>query len=332
MSPQRSSIKLSPLRQSLSIGWALIPLLTFGLGTIFVIGSAAARLERQKLWLATSGYFLYFVFVMILAPGANPPPEDQPRDTMAMSLYFVGMWAGGTVHAFLLRKEVFLPKARSAEKNDHGTSRRSLTDRSPAQAFTPEAGARTPRNVHHEPGEKESARTPWHKDAAKISLYAFLTTVVLGVMAFGRDLLDFTLQSPKAPVRDSMVVDSSPEVRPSPPVHFRGGLRVGREPKDLDRDPPERAGWSPQNDIARWSHPVVQMNRGALIAPWLRDGTPRFEDCREPARAEGVRRITLEHGGRYCIKTTEGRSAYFSVTEVSREGFAGNLIVWDEPT
>ncbi|MGI5273412.1 hypothetical protein ACQEUU_30010 [Nonomuraea sp. CA-218870] len=315
MSPQHASIKLSPLRQSLSIGWALIPLLTFGLGTIFVIGSAAARLERQKLWFATSGYFLYFVFVMILAPGANPPPEDQPRDTIAMALYFVGMWAGGTVHAFFLRKEVFLPKPRSAEKNDHGTSLRSPTDRSPVQTFAPTAG-----------------RTPWYKDAVKISLYALLTSVLIGVMTFGRDLLDFTLLSPKAPVTDDTVLDSSPEPSPSLPVHYRGGLRVGREPKDLDRDPPERAGWSPQNDIARWSHPVVHMNRGALIAPWLRDGTPRFGDCREPARAEGVGRITLEHGGRYCIKTTEGKSAYFSVTEVSREGFAGDLIVWDEPT
>src|SRR5690606_13210166 len=32
-------------------------------------------------------------------------------DNIAMTLYFVGMWGVGTIHAFLLRKEVFRPAA-----------------------------------------------------------------------------------------------------------------------------------------------------------------------------------------------------------------------------
>ncbi|NBE97401.1 hypothetical protein FE391_27095 [Nonomuraea sp. KC401] len=75
---------------------------------------------------------------------------------------------------------------------------------------------------------------------------------------------------------------------------------------------------------------MVHMNKGALIAPWLKADTPGFADGREPARAEGVRSITLEHGGRYCIKTTEGKAAYFHVKEVSQGAFAGDLIVREE--
>ncbi|WP_345406167.1 hypothetical protein [Nonomuraea salmonea] len=52
---------------------------------------------------------------MILAPGVNPPPEDRLRDTIAMWLWVLGMCVGGTVHAFFLRKEVFLPKVKSPE-------------------------------------------------------------------------------------------------------------------------------------------------------------------------------------------------------------------------
>ncbi|MEV4799308.1 serine/threonine-protein kinase [Nonomuraea sp. NPDC049421] len=115
MSSQLTPNTLTPLRQTLSIVWALVPLLSFGIGTIFVIGSAAARLARQKLWLAASGYLGYFILVMILAPGVNPPPEDRLRDTIAMWLWVLGMCVGGTVHAFFLRKEVFLPKVKSPE-------------------------------------------------------------------------------------------------------------------------------------------------------------------------------------------------------------------------
>lgn len=93
-----------------SVVWALLPLITFGLGTVFVIGSAAARLARQKLWFATSGYLLYFIVIVIITPTGDPP-QDELRNNIAMTLYFAGMWGVGTIHAFLLRKEVFRPAA-----------------------------------------------------------------------------------------------------------------------------------------------------------------------------------------------------------------------------
>ncbi|MEV4105974.1 hypothetical protein AB0J42_37575 [Nonomuraea sp. NPDC049649] len=85
-------------------------MITFGIGAVFVIGSAAARLARQKLWFATSGYMLYFIVIVIITPTGDPP-QDELRDNIAMTLYFVGMWGVGTIHAFLLRKEVFRPAA-----------------------------------------------------------------------------------------------------------------------------------------------------------------------------------------------------------------------------
>lgn len=109
-----ATIPLSRTRRTLSIIWALTPLITFGIATVFIIGSAAVRLARYRTWLAASGYVVLFIVIVVVAPGVNHPPEDQTRDTIAMWLWFCGLWIGGTMHAFFLRTAVFRPREQPA--------------------------------------------------------------------------------------------------------------------------------------------------------------------------------------------------------------------------
>lgn len=101
--PRRSGGKLS----GKSVLWALVPLLTCGLGTPFVIGFAAGRLRRRGLTLGAVCYSLGLIAFMVVANLLTGMPSDDWRNTLTAYVWFGTMWAGGTVHAFLLRGKVF---------------------------------------------------------------------------------------------------------------------------------------------------------------------------------------------------------------------------------
>ncbi|MDF5759173.1 serine/threonine-protein kinase [Spongiactinospora sp. TRM90649] len=100
---------LSPTRQVFSVIWALVPLFTLGFATVAVIGSAAIRTSRRGQWLATAVYLALFVIAVILIPGPDEP-ANTASETIAMTIWFAGLLFGGTVHAFIIRADVFRPR------------------------------------------------------------------------------------------------------------------------------------------------------------------------------------------------------------------------------
>src|SRR5437868_2529798 len=109
MRPPGSSVPISPL----NVLWALAPLLTGGLLTWMVIGSAAIRLESKKLGAVAFGYLALLVFAFTISDGvtADATTANDWQNTAAALIWFFMTTLGGTVHAFLLRSRVFRPRS-----------------------------------------------------------------------------------------------------------------------------------------------------------------------------------------------------------------------------
>lgn len=92
----------------LSLVWALVPFVSFGLLTPVVFGYAAYRLRSRMLAIAALGYTL--AVVLSFALSAARPPAGTPGDTSGTLLTFAlaVTWIGGTVHGLSLRTKVFL--------------------------------------------------------------------------------------------------------------------------------------------------------------------------------------------------------------------------------
>ncbi|WP_061294934.1 serine/threonine-protein kinase [Herbidospora cretacea] len=89
--------------------WALVPLLTCGFGTPFVIGYAAARKRSPWLIVATGFYALNFV-VFLIAIASYEDVEMWPvwldtTTTIGLCLN----WFGGLAHTLIIRRGVFEP-------------------------------------------------------------------------------------------------------------------------------------------------------------------------------------------------------------------------------
>ncbi|MER5622822.1 protein kinase [Streptosporangium sp. NPDC002544] len=93
-----------------SVVWALVPLLTCGVGTPFVIGHAARRLRSPLLALAAALYALG-IGTFVIAAGIYGSSDLIPvwLDAIGMIGLF-GSWLGGLGHALILRGEVFRPR------------------------------------------------------------------------------------------------------------------------------------------------------------------------------------------------------------------------------
>ncbi|MEU8038912.1 protein kinase [Streptosporangium sp. NPDC049078] len=90
-----------------SVVWTLVPLLTCGIGTPFIIGHAARKLRSPLLAFAAAFYGLG-VGIFVTAAAIYGSSDDIPivLDTVA-TIGLVGSWLGGLGHALILRGSVF---------------------------------------------------------------------------------------------------------------------------------------------------------------------------------------------------------------------------------
>ncbi|MFC0552458.1 serine/threonine-protein kinase [Planotetraspora thailandica] len=100
----------SPVRVTLGVLWALVPFFSLGFLTSFVIGSAAIRLRSRKQGIAAGSYLAAFV-AYLSAVDTPALPTDSAQYNVAMWIWILGAWGGGTTHAFVLRRRVFEPRA-----------------------------------------------------------------------------------------------------------------------------------------------------------------------------------------------------------------------------
>ncbi|WP_344742906.1 serine/threonine-protein kinase, partial [Streptosporangium vulgare] len=92
---------------ALSVVWALVPLLTCGVGTPFVIGHAARRLRSPLLAVAAAVYGLGIgIFVIIAATYGDSNSIPVTLDVIG-TIGLFGSWLGGLGHALILRGSVF---------------------------------------------------------------------------------------------------------------------------------------------------------------------------------------------------------------------------------
>ncbi|MCG5220686.1 serine/threonine-protein kinase [Streptosporangium sp. KLBMP 9127] len=93
----------------LTVMWAMVPLLTCGVGTPFIMGHAAARLKSASL---VAGAVLYGAGTVVFwgAIAGYEKVEDAPGWLNALMMVgILGSVIGGTVHALLIRSRVFRP-------------------------------------------------------------------------------------------------------------------------------------------------------------------------------------------------------------------------------
>jgi len=88
--------RMSP---KVSVLWALVPLLTLGMGTMFVLGWAAYRLRSRWLTLSALAALIVTVFVFTLAAGSSA----------AGGLIVVGLMGGGLTATFAVRSQLVGP-------------------------------------------------------------------------------------------------------------------------------------------------------------------------------------------------------------------------------
>lgn len=88
-----------------SVLWALVPLLSVGLFSSIPIIHAAAKLRRVRLWLFAAAYVGATVFAWVTLPGSEVADTTLTED-LAVGVV-VALAVCGTIHAFLLRRQVF---------------------------------------------------------------------------------------------------------------------------------------------------------------------------------------------------------------------------------
>jgi Helix-hairpin-helix motif len=95
-------------RAAVSVIWALLPLLTFGIATTLVFVYPAVRLRKAVHWAAVVGYLALSATVF-----ANADSTSSARDAVFGAAMTV-LWLGGTAHAFGIRSRAFAARVPSA--------------------------------------------------------------------------------------------------------------------------------------------------------------------------------------------------------------------------
>ena len=114
-----SAPKLGPVKHILSVLWALLPTLTFGLLTPILapipFAHAAVRLHVRGLWLITAAYGFGSLIVWIMWIVAI----NEKWTAASLIFYFILLALGvvATIHAFKLRSRVFAPPSPPTAAN-----------------------------------------------------------------------------------------------------------------------------------------------------------------------------------------------------------------------
>ncbi len=93
---------MPPARAALSVSWAVLPFLTFGLATPFTFFGAAVWRRTAQTVLPTMAYSGVFTVELMLA-------AQQKAHTELFALCFLVLSVVGCFHAFLIRRRVFDP-------------------------------------------------------------------------------------------------------------------------------------------------------------------------------------------------------------------------------
>lgn len=134
-------------RTVLSVVWALIPLLTFGIATTLVFVYPAVRLRKVVHWATVVGYLA--LTVMAFATTDATSPAGQAIFGAAMVI----LWLGGTAHAFGIRSRVLA--VPSPANPAQGLPARALPARGFENAVATATGRRELRAA-----ARETARDP----------------------------------------------------------------------------------------------------------------------------------------------------------------------------
>ncbi|MEV7808002.1 serine/threonine-protein kinase [Microbispora sp. NPDC088329] len=110
-----------PLTDALGFAWAVVPAVSLGLLTWLVLGFAAYRTKSRVTAVVAGGHLAVLVFLVSTA-GVRDFPQDDWRNQLALWVWVLGVCAGGTVHAFVIRKRVFPPRALPGEEGPAGAT------------------------------------------------------------------------------------------------------------------------------------------------------------------------------------------------------------------
>ncbi|WP_440068115.1 protein kinase domain-containing protein [Streptosporangium sp. OZ121] len=158
-----------------SVVWALVPLLTCGVGTPFVIGHAARRLRSPLLAIAAV-FYGFGIGIFMVAAAIYGSSDDIPvvLDTIG-TIGLLGSWIGGLGHALILRGSVF-PRWPSREFHPgppqgyghaQGPPRVPSYQTGPTAASVVHPAAQRPQPHHQEPpyhGGYQRPPQPRHDD------------------------------------------------------------------------------------------------------------------------------------------------------------------------
>lgn len=96
---------VGPMSPTGSVLWALLPLLTIGLGTVFVLGWAAHRLRSRNLALCTALALVVTVVALVL----TDEPQGSAANGAGGALIAVGLVGGGLAATFTVRGRLVRP-------------------------------------------------------------------------------------------------------------------------------------------------------------------------------------------------------------------------------
>ncbi|WP_067177800.1 hypothetical protein [Microtetraspora niveoalba] len=94
-------------RLLLSLAWASLAFLTFGVAVPFLLAHAAYRLRSRAQAIAAAVHCAVWALVLTFRATLAGVPTADWRWSVVAAVWLFGLWAGGTIHVMALRDNVF---------------------------------------------------------------------------------------------------------------------------------------------------------------------------------------------------------------------------------